>query len=149
MDGQQTTKWFKYLAGYYGILQAFHIFFLSRAGLILLQTERVPFPASPPPGGWDPSVLPFMMGMAAADVIAACLGIYFAFSLLVKGEVKPLVGIISLTIALSSAVVYLFGTLPAGAWIHNPLSYLIVILAFSPIVPLYYLLVREFNRKLS
>ena len=149
MEGQKAIKWFKYLAGYYGILQSFHIFFLGRAGLTLLQTGIVPFPASPPPGGWAPSVLPFMMGMAAADLIAACLGIFFAFSLLAKGELKPLVGIISLTIALSSAIVYLFGTLPAGAWMHNPLSYLIVILAFSPIIPLYFLLVRETNRKMS
>lgn len=149
MDGQQTTRWSKYLTGYYGILQAFHIIFLSRAGVILLQTGRVPFPASPPPGGWDPSVVPFMMGMAAADGIAACLGIYFAFSLIAKGEFKPLFGIISLTIALSSAAVYLFGTFPAGAWMHNPISYLIVILAFSPIIPLYFYIVRETNRRMS
>jgi len=146
MDEQKTTKWLEYLTGYYAILQASHLVFLGRAGLILLQSGRVPFPASPPPGGWAPSVIPFMMGMAAADVVAACLGIYYSFSYLVKGEHKVLIGIISLTIALSSAVVYLFGTLPAGAWSDNPLSYLIVILAFSPIIPLYIILVRETER---
>ncbi len=140
-------KWSRYLAGYYGFLQTMHIFFLGRAGLILMQTGRVPFPASPPPGGWDPAVLPFMMGMAAADVVAACLGIIFSYSLLIKKSFKPLVGIISLTIALSSAVVYLVGTLPAGAWVHNPISYLIVVLAFSPIIPLYFLLVRRTTEK--
>jgi len=142
-------KWPRYLAGYYGFLQTMHIFFLGRAGLILMQTGRVPFPASPPPGGWDPAVLPFMMGMAAADVVAACLGIIFSYSLLIKKSFKPLVGIISLTIALSSAVVYLVGTLPAGAWGHNPISYFIVVLAFSPIIPLYFLLVLRIIEKME
>jgi hypothetical protein len=143
MDGKKGVKLFKYLAGYYAILQAFHLIFLGRAGLILLQSGRVPFPASPPSGGWHPSVIPFLMGMASADALAAILGIYFSYSLLVKGMLKPLIGIISLTIALSSAVVYLFGTFPTGAWTQNPLSYLVVLGAFSPILPLYYLLVRQ------
>ena len=142
MSRIKENKWSRYLTGYYGFLQTMHMFFLGRAGLILMQTGRVTFPASPPPGGWDPGVLPFMMGMAAADVVAACLGVFFSYSLLIKKNFKPLVGTISLTIALSSAVVYLVGTLPAGAWVHNPVSYLIVVLAFSPIIPLYFLLVR-------
>lgn len=146
MDGQNGAKWFKYLAGYYAILQASHLVFLVRAGLILQQTGRVPFPASPPSGGWHPSVIPFLMGMASADALAAILGVYFSYSFLVKGLLKPLTGIISLSIALSSAVVYLFGTLPAGAWGQNPVSYLIVLLAFSPILPFYYLLVRHTNQ---
>ncbi len=149
MKWLNVKKWIQYLAGYYGVLQSLHLFFLSRAGLILQKTDSVPFPASPPPGGWDDAVMPFMMGMAAADVIAACIGIYFSFFLLVKGRLKPLAGIISLTIAISSAIVYLVGTLSAGAWVQNPLSYLIVILAFSPIVPLYFLLLRETAAKLE
>jgi len=143
MNKIKKNKYFSFLAGYYGLLQTMHIVFLSRAGLLLLQTGSVPFPASPPPGGWNDAVLPFLMGMAAADVVAASLGIYFSFTLLLKNKLKPLVGIISLTIALSSAVVYLVGTLPTGAWIHNPISYLIVLLAFSPIIPLYFILLRE------
>jgi hypothetical protein len=133
---------FRFLAGYYSVLQILHLFFLGRAGLILRVSGRIPFPASPPAGGWAPEVIPFLMGMAAADVIAAGLGIYFSWSLLVKGQLKPLPGIISLTIALSSAVVYLVATLPAGAWSQNPVSYLIVVLAFSPIVPLFIDLIR-------
>jgi hypothetical protein len=149
MNGLKVKKWIRYLAGYYGILQTMHLIFLGRAGLILMRTGRVPFPASPPPGGWDDTVIPFLMGMAASDVIAACIGIYFVYSLTIKEQIKPLAGIISLTIALSSAVVYLVGTLPAGAWNHNPVSYLIVILAFSPIIPLYIILLRESAGKMK
>ena len=149
MSNIRGNKWFSLLAGYYGLLQTMHIIFLSRAGLLVLQTGRVPFPAAPPPGGWNDAVLPFLMGMAAADVVAACLGIYFSYSQLIKKRFKPVIGIISLTIALSSAVVYLVGTLPSGAWIHNPISYLIVILAFLPIIPLYILLVSKSALKME
>ena len=137
MNAHKTNPWIKILTGYYGFLQLAHLFFLGRAGLILFQTGGVPFPASPPPGGWPGEVLPFLMGMAAADVVAAGLGIYFSLSLLVKKQLRPLAGIISLSIALASAVVYLFGTLPSGAWSNNPISYLIVLLVFSPIIPLF------------
>jgi len=146
INGKQGLK---YLAGYYGILQLAHMFILGRAGLILLRYGTVPFPASPPPEGWNAAVIPFLMGMAAADVIAASLGIYFSYSLLIRNKRKLLAGIISLTIALSSAIVYLVGTLPAGAWVHNPLSYLIVLLAFSPIIPLFLLLLRETSAKID
>jgi len=149
MNELKDNKVFRYLVGFYGFLQTMHLFFLGRAGFILLKTGNVPFPASPPPGGWDASVIPFLMGMAAADVVAASLGIYFAYSLFIKNKFKPLAGVISLTIALSSAIVYLIGTLPAGAWVYNPISYLIVIMVFSPIIPLYVLLVREMAGKMK
>jgi len=149
MNKLEENNVFRNLVGFYGFLQTAHLFFLGRAGYILLKTGNVPFPASPPPGGWDTVVIPFLMGMAAADVVAAGMGIYFAYSLICNGKFKPLAGVISLTIALSSAIVFLFGTLPAGAWVHNPISYLIVFLAFSPIVPLYILLVRETAGKMK
>jgi len=149
MNGLEDNKLFRYLVGFYGFLQTMHLIFLGRAGYILLKAGNVPFPASPPPGGWDTVVISFLMGMAAADVVAAGIGIYFAYSLIIKQQFKPLAGVISLTIALSSAIVYLVGTLPTGAWVSNPLSYLIVILAFSPIIPLYVLLVRETAGKMK
>ncbi len=143
MSELKENKWLRYLIAYYGILQTTHLFFLGRAGIIMQQTGRVPFPASPPLGGWTNEVIPFLMGMAAVDVIAAGLGIYFSYFLIIKNRLKVLAGVISLTIALSSAVVYLIGTLPAGAWVHNPISYLIVLAAFAPIIPLYYYLIHE------
>jgi hypothetical protein len=149
MKNMKTNRWIKGLAGYYGALQLAHLFFLGRAGLILGKTGSVPFPASPPPEGWAVEVLPFLMGMAAADVIAASLGIYFSLSLLVKKQLRPMAGIISLSIALASAIVYLVGTLPSGAWVKNPISYLIVSVVFSPIMPLFFILVRQTGLKMD
>jgi len=149
MNKLADNRLFRYLVGYYGFLQTMHLLFLGRAGYILLRTGNVPFPASPPTGGWENGVISFLMGMAAADLVAAGIGIYYAYSLIINEVFKPLAGVISLTIALSSAIVYLIGTLPAGAWVQNPISYLIVIMAFSPIIPLYVLLVRGTAGKLG
>jgi hypothetical protein len=137
MEGKNPRPILKILAGYYGILQSFHILFLARAGWIYLQSGRMPFPASPPLEGWSDTTIDFMIGMGAADAVAAGLGILFVYSLLIKQVEKPIVGLVSLTIALTSGVVYLAGTLPSGAWGDHPLSYLIVILAFAPVVPFF------------
>lgn len=143
MSSINKNNWLRYLIAYYGILQTTHLFFLGRAGLIMRQSGKVPFPASPPLGGWTDEIIPFLMGMAAVDVIAAGLGIYFSYFLLFKNLRKVLAGVVSLSIALSSAVVYLIGTLSAGAWADNPISYLIVATAFAPIIPLFYYLISD------
>ena len=132
-----------YLVAYYGVLQTFHLIFLSRAGLLLISGGQVPFPASPPPGGWTGSTLPFLLGMGAVDVIAASLGVYFSLKFFFQERLDQRIGWISLSIALSSGVIYLFGTLPSGAWQANLISYLIVVLFFSPITALAFLLFRS------
>jgi hypothetical protein len=143
MIEKKPSKLKRFLIGYYGGLQSAHLFFLARAGFIIQTTGRVPFPASPPPSGWPDSVWPFLLGMGAVDVVAASLGIFFSYQYLVKGDLKLRAGLISLTIAVCSGIIYLFGTLPSGAWAANPISYLIVVLVFSPVVPLTALIFRN------
>ena len=132
----EPGKILRYLVGYYGLLQTTHLIFLARAGFIFLTAGRIPFPASPPPSGWSEAVWPFLLGMGAVDVVAASLGIYFSYRYLIKEELDLRAGLISLTIAVCSGIIYLFGTIPSGAWGANPISYLIVALAFSPVAPL-------------
>ncbi len=143
MKNVKSDRFLRLLTGYYGILQSCHLIFLARAGLLYLNQGRVPFPASPPPGGWPGEVIPYLMGMGAVDVVAASLGIYFSLSLLFGDRLRLREGLISLTIALCSGVLYLVGTLPSGAWGANPLSYLIVILVFSPVLPLAFLVFKR------
>lgn len=133
----------RYLAGYYGVLQSCHLIFLARAGFLLLQGGEMPFPAPPPPGGWPQTSLPYLLGMGITDVFAIVLGLIFVYGLLFRGSLNATLGLISLTAAISSGIVYLIGTLPSGAWSANPLAYLVVLLLFSPIIPFFYFLVRE------
>lgn len=137
MEQNKLDKAIKILAGYYGVLQSLHALSLARAGWLLLKTGRLPFPAPPPTGGWPASSLPFLLGMGMVDLFAISLALVFVVQLYRKGEIIHVVGIISLTIALSSGVVYLVGTLPSGAWQANLLAYLVVLLVFSPLIPLF------------
>ena len=57
-------------AGYYGILQSFHVLFLVRAGFILVKTGAIPFPAPPPELGWSTQVIPFLLAIGALDAAA-------------------------------------------------------------------------------
>lgn len=143
MNENSPSGALRYLIGYYGVLQSCHLISLVRAGLFLLQGRGVPFPAPPPPGGWSEFALPFLLGMGLVDVFAIGLGLLFVYRLFVHQDLRITLGIISLTTAISSGVVYLVGTLPSGAWDANPWGYLIVLVLFGPIIPLYFSLLRK------
>ena len=140
-----NDRWIKNLAIYYGLLQTVHMGFLMRAGRILLSSGRMPFPASPPGGGWNPQLLPFFIGMGIVDAIAAGIGLYFLYLLIVKQTVKLSIGIISLTLALSSGLVFLIGTIASGAWNQHFGEYLILVLVFIPVILFYISLLRKIN----
>ena len=143
MNLQNKPKLFRFLAGYYGILQIVHLFLLGRAGIIIIRTGRVPFPAQSPPGGWNFTTLPFLLGMGAADVFAASLGIYFVSQLFIKKQIKSVTGIISLTVALTSGLIFLIGTIPSGAWNQHFIAYLAMVIGFSPLLPLYLFILKN------
>jgi hypothetical protein len=143
MEPPNQSKLLPFLIGYYGMLQAFHSLLLIRAGWFLLQNREIPFPAPPPPGGWAETALPFLLGMGLVDLFAIGLGLVFVYRSLFQKEIRYTIGLVSLTAALSSGIVYLVGTLPSGAWEANPIAYLAVLVLFSPILPLYYFLLKQ------
>lgn len=122
---------------YYGILQSLHLLTLARAGIILWFFQRVPFPILPPPDGWSSEVMPFLYGLAGMDVLGILLGIIFACQYQFKNIFRPLLGLVSMTIFISGAIVFAAGTFPTGAWAVHPVSYWIMVLLFAPIIPLY------------
>jgi multisubunit Na+/H+ antiporter MnhG subunit len=134
---EKAARNFRFLAGYYGLLQTLHLLSLARAGLIVLQGGTIPFPAPPPPGGWPLTSLPFLLGMGTVDVVAIILGLIFVYQLFARGRIRKTLGVISLTIALVSGVQYLIGTLPSGAWQENLVGYIVVLVVFSPVIPLF------------
>lgn len=134
---KKLNKIYKWLIAYYGILQSLHILTLARAGGILFFSQLTPFPILPPVGGWSSQTMPFLYGLAGIDVIGILLGIIFAWRHLFKKNFKPILGLVSLTIFISGAVVFAAGTFPTGAWSAHPLSYWLMVLLFAPIIPLY------------
>lgn len=146
MNKIKPSKSLRLLTGYYGILQSLHLLLLARAGWFLLQGREIPFPAPPPPGGWSESALPYLLGMGIVDVFAIVLGLVFVYNLFARNLIHFTIGLISLTVASTSGIVYLVGTIPSGAWGANPLAYIAVLLLFSPVLPLYYCLIKKTSR---
>jgi hypothetical protein len=133
----KKPKTLKALTAYYGLLQSAHLLVLIYAGITLLGGRESPFPILPPPGGWQEQTMPFMLGLAGMDVIGILLGILFSFQSLVNKKFMPLLGIISLTIFISGAIIFAAGTYPSGAWAAHPLSYWIMVFLFAPSPVLY------------
>ena len=127
---------------YYGILQSAHFLTLLRAGVVLFQTGEMPFPAPSPPEGWSQQAIPFLVGMGIVDAVAIILALIFVYQSIIRKQPRPLLGIISLTIAMASAVLFAVGTFPSGAWATHSLAYGLMVVLFVPVIPLYFLLLR-------
>lgn len=135
-----TKKSLNLLTGYYGLLQISHLLTLIWAGSALLRTGQVPFPAQPPTGGWQAQALPFLLAMGVLDAAAAGLGVYFAFSWHIHGRWKARMGLVSTTMALTSAGIFAAGTGAAGVWLLYPLSYFGMLVLSLPAFPLFWIL---------
>lgn len=131
------------LQGYYCLLQIAHLFFLSRAGLIVISEGRYPFPASPPAGGWNDQVIPFLLAMGGLDAIAAALALTAGYKKFFRQKSSEVLWLLSLTAALTSAVIFTAGTWVSGAWHANPWEYGLLVPFFTPLFILYGLLLRK------
>jgi hypothetical protein len=137
------NKTFKAYALYYGFLQSLHVCLLFVSGLIFLRTGNVGFLALPPAAGWSDQVIPFLLGLGIADAIAAGMGIAFVYRGFIRKTWHFNLGLASISIALASALIYLVGTLSAGAWSQNPMAYIVMVILFSPVPLLYLSLFRK------
>lgn len=130
------------LQGYYCLLQITHLFFLSRAGLIVITEGRYPFPASPPAGGWNDQVIPFLIAMGGLDAIAAVLTLTAGYRKFFQQNSSDMLWLLSLTAALTSALIFTAGTWFSGAWHANPWEYGLLVPVFAPLFIIYGLVIR-------
>lgn len=131
------------LTTYFGVLQSVHLVALIRAGIITASTGKLPFPALPPPEGWSSQAVPFLVSMAIVDALAIFLSLIFAFNAIIRERLFARVGVISLTIADTSAFIFAVGTFASGAWAAHPVAYWLMVALFVPTVPLFVLLLTR------
>lgn len=85
----------------------------------------------------------FLYGLAGVDLVAIIMGIFFAGRWLVRGQFNPLLGILSLTIAIPSAIIFAAGTATSGAWQVHPFAYWVMVVLFIPAGILHLLLLMH------
>jgi hypothetical protein len=139
----ENPRWVNNLIMYYGCLQSLHLLVLIRAGALLLFEGRYPFPVLPPPGGWDNQMLPFFIGLGITDSVGILLGIVFAGQSIFKVRLNRRLGVISLTIFISGAIVFGIGTVFSTAWAAHPFAYGLMAVLFLPVPVLYTWLLRS------
>lgn len=133
------------LTAYYGLLQTLHLITLTYAGIQLLLGNTSPFPILPPPDGWNPQTMPFMFGLASTDIIGIILGIVFAYLMVFKGKYKRTLGLITLTIFITGAIVFGIGTIPSGSWLAHPFAYWTMVVLFMPTVLLFIQIIKTLH----
>jgi hypothetical protein len=124
------------LVAYYGVVEVTHSFALAWAGIKLILTGRIGFPAPPPPEGWSLQVIPFLVGTGVVDAINVVVAFAFVYGYFTKARWRWGLGTVTLTIAAYSAITFAFGTIASGAWGHNPAGYLSLVAVFTPVAVL-------------
>ena len=146
MAAELVSRRLRFYSYYYAVMQLSHLILLTRAGAIYLSGGQIPFPAQPPVGGWAVETIPFLLGMGTVDALAAGMALTAGWILISKGEFLINLWIISLTIALTSAIVFCFGTIPSGAWGTNLVGYSVLGIVFAPLFVYYVCLIRFWVR---
>jgi hypothetical protein len=124
------------LVAYYGVVEVAHAIALARAGIQLMATGTIGFPALPPPEGWSIQVVPFLVGTGAVDAVNVVVAFAFVYGYFTKARWRWGLGTVTLTVTAYSAIIFAFGTIASGAWGHNPVGYLSIAAVFAPVVML-------------
>jgi hypothetical protein len=122
----------KFLVGYVGLIQLFHFVVLVRAALLYSQAGKLGFPASPPQAGWHNQATPFLLATGAVDAVNVIFILLFVFAYFCKKWWWRPLGIMTMSIFVYSAVLYVAGAMTSGAWQLHIWEYLSVVIALLP-----------------
>ena len=135
----------RWLVGYFGIIQFLHFITLVRAGWYYLQTGSLGFPAPPPLDGWPTSAIPFLLAMGFTDAILIIISEIFVLGFFKQKAWAMKIGLVALSGAIATALVFAVGTMPSGAWLVHPAGYGILCVLFAPFLVLFIQLIKNSN----
>lgn len=130
----------KILIFYYGLIQFAHLIALIISAWQYHAQGTLSMLAPPPSGGWSQQATFFLIGLGAADALVALISVAFTVGYTFKISGTISLGRICLTASLFSALIFTLGTLPTGAWGENPLPYISMVILFTPVIALFFLL---------
>ena len=89
----------------------------------------------------------FLLGNGILDAVVAVVGLIFVLGYLRKMPWSIALGLICVTASLCSGAFFVVGTVLSGAWGAHPLNYFGLVVVFSPLVPLFFILVSDLVRE--
>ncbi|MGE5682382.1 MAG: hypothetical protein ACM34K_16055 [Bacillota bacterium] len=134
-----NSSFTRVLVAWYGIFQIIHLVSLIRAAIALFQGGSFTFPALPPRNGWQPQAAYFLLGMGIIDTFNIIISLIFVYGYFTYARWRLTFGVLTLTVMMYSALIFAFGTIFTGAWKDNFVSYTILLIAFIPVIILYFL----------
>ena len=130
----------RWLVGYYGVFQAGHVVLnvVHLSGLRPIQD----FPP-PPAEGWHPQATAFLTASGLIDTASALLALYFVAAFFGGRRRALWAGLVSLTTSMFSAFTFNYTVAATGAWARHPVDYVVLNVAFIPLVLLFAVVVRD------
>jgi hypothetical protein len=104
--------------------------------VVLETTGETTFPAPPPAGGWSAQAQNFFVGVGAIDALNAVFALVFVYGFFKATRWRGWLGTLTLTVAAYSALLFAFATIPTSAWTFRPVEYMVIVLAFAPVLAL-------------
>lgn len=133
----------KFLVLAFGLYQVGHLLSNLRGALIFFGRGELPFPALPPPDGFDPHLISAYLDMAVMDSINAVVSLVFVWGYFTGKPRRLWLGSITVTLSVYAAILFNLTAYQAGAWAGDNLTaYLLINIGYLPVIVLWVQVLR-------
>ena len=137
----------KFLVLAFGLYQVGHLLSNLRGAFVFFGRGQLPFPALPPPDGFDPQLVSAYLDMAVMDSINAVVSLLFVWGYFTHKPWRLWLGSITLTLSVYAGILFNLTAYQAGAWTsENLTAYLLINITYLPVMVLWIQVLRwSFN----
>lgn len=133
----------RFLVLAFGLYQVGHLLSNLRGAFVFFGRGELPFPALPPPGGFEPQLVSAYLDMAVMDSINAVISLVFVWGYFTGKPWRLWLGSITLTLSFYAGILFNLTALQAGAWAgENLIAYLLINITYLPVVVLWIQVLR-------
>jgi hypothetical protein len=140
MRDDRLTKFFVLT---FGLYQVGHLLSNLRGAFIFFGRGELPFPAMPPPGGFDPQLVSAYLDMAVMDSTVAVISLVFVWGYFTGKPWRLWLGSMTLTLSFYAGILFNLTVYQAGAWTgDNLILYLLINIIYLPVIVLWVQVLR-------
>ena len=133
----------KFLVLAFGLYQTGHLLSNLRGAFIFFGRGKLPFPALPPPGGFDPQLVSAYLDMAVMDSSVAVISLVFVWGYFTRKPWRLWLGSMTLTLSFYAGILFNLTAYQAGAWTgDNLILYLLINIGYLPVLILWIQVMR-------